>query len=323
MNRRSTSRLVALTAAAGLAVAALSGCATGSGDPEASDGDVTLTWWHNGTGEPLKSFWEEVAAEFEADHPGVTVESRPFQNEDLQRTLIPNALQAARRRRPRPVQVWAEGEISRQVEAGYLKDLSELTDVVESVGGAVNPWQVDGKQYGIPYRFGIEGIWYNTDQFEQAGVTRPRQPSTSSSKRSASSPMRASRRSASARATSWPAAHWWYQFAIKTCSGEALKEAAETELDFSDECFVEAGENLKSWMDEFVGDRAVPGGPHEHPRPERPGSSAGLLVANGRRRWSSWAPGTAAQLAELTRRPAEDPAVPRLVPVPGIPDASR
>ncbi|GAA1800296.1 hypothetical protein GCM10009749_05170 [Agromyces neolithicus] len=172
MNRRSTSRLVALTAAAGLAVAALSGCATGSGGTEETGGDVTLTWWHNGTGEPLKSFWEEVASEFEADHPGVTVEVEAFQNEDLQRTLIPNALQAGGDAAPDLFMVWAEGEIKSQVEAGYLKDLSGLTDVVESVGGAGTGWNVDGKQYGIPYRFGIEGIWYNADQFEQAGVTR-------------------------------------------------------------------------------------------------------------------------------------------------------
>src|SRR5688572_10303375 len=55
---------------------------------------VTLTWWHNGTGEPLKSFWEGVADEFEAANEGVTVEVQAFQNEDLQRTLIPNALNA-------------------------------------------------------------------------------------------------------------------------------------------------------------------------------------------------------------------------------------
>ncbi len=103
MNRRSTSRLVALTAAAGLAVAALSGCATGSGDPEASDGDVTLTWWHNATVGPLMpAVWEEVAAEFEADHPGVTVEQTGYQNEELQRTLIPNALRGRRPARPLP-----------------------------------------------------------------------------------------------------------------------------------------------------------------------------------------------------------------------------
>ena len=110
MNRRSTSRLVALTAAAGLAAAALSGCATGSGDPEASDGEVTLTWWHNATSGPMPAVWEEVAAEFEADHPGVTVEQTGYQNEELQRTLIPNALAAGDP--PDLFQVWPGGELS-------------------------------------------------------------------------------------------------------------------------------------------------------------------------------------------------------------------
>src|SRR5690606_37695206 len=90
----------------GVSVALLAACSGGTGEeptespgPTSEDpGDevepVTITWWHNGTGEPLKSFWEEVAGEFEDANPGVTVDVQAFQNEDLQRTLIPNALNA-------------------------------------------------------------------------------------------------------------------------------------------------------------------------------------------------------------------------------------
>ena len=32
---------------------------------------------------------------------------------------------------------------------------------------------IDGKQYGLPYNFGMVGFWYNKDLFEQAGIAAP------------------------------------------------------------------------------------------------------------------------------------------------------
>ena len=34
-------------------------------------------------------------------------------------------------------------------------------------------YQVDGKQYGIPYDFGMVGFWYNKALFDEAGITAP------------------------------------------------------------------------------------------------------------------------------------------------------
>src|SRR5690554_6213629 len=94
---------------------------------------VTIRWWHNGTGEPLNGLWADVAAEFEANNPGVTVEVEGFQNEELQRTLIPNALLSGDA--PDLFQAWGGGEIRDQVAAGYLKDLTDLVDEeLEAIG---------------------------------------------------------------------------------------------------------------------------------------------------------------------------------------------
>ena len=63
-----------------------------------------------------------------------------------------------------------------QVAADYLKDITDQTkDQVAAIGAAASIWAVDGKQYGLPYQFGIEGFWYNKDMFTQAGIT-PRPP---------------------------------------------------------------------------------------------------------------------------------------------------
>ena len=107
MNRRS--KLVAVAAAATLAVGALAGC---SGSQGGGDGKVTITWWHNGTADPLLSLWEGVARDFEKAHPNVTVKVEAYQNEELQRTLIPNALRSGSG--VDLYQQWGAGELASQ-----------------------------------------------------------------------------------------------------------------------------------------------------------------------------------------------------------------
>src|SRR6187402_1092256 len=120
MNKRSMTRVLAVGAAAAVAAGALAGCTSSN----SNEGDgVTITWWHNATSDPLQGLWNDVAAEFEEAHPGVTVEVTGYQNEELQRTLIPNALQSGDA--PDVFQVWPGGEVRAQAEAGYLKDLTD------------------------------------------------------------------------------------------------------------------------------------------------------------------------------------------------------
>jgi len=276
MNTRSTMRLAAGLAATGLAIGALAGCSAGGGDDEGdgSGEDVTITWWHNATSGPLPAVWEEVATEFEEANPGVKVEQTGYQNEDLQRTLIPNALSAGDP--PDLFQVWPGGEIRDQVENGYLMPLDDkIADTISSVGATVSPWQVDGATYAVPFTFGIEGFWYNTDLFEQAGIDAP--PTTLDELKEDVGKLRDAGITpiAVGAGDKWPAAHWWYQFALHSCSPETLQTAA-ADFDFSDSCFVDAGQELE----DFIGINPFQDGFLGTPAQTGAGSSAGL-VANG------------------------------------------
>src|SRR5690606_35529227 len=56
------------------------GGSTGSGDAAA---ETTITWWHNSnTGEGL-DYYNQLAADFEADNPGLTIEVEAMQHEDM------------------------------------------------------------------------------------------------------------------------------------------------------------------------------------------------------------------------------------------------
>jgi raffinose/stachyose/melibiose transport system substrate-binding protein len=284
MARNRKGAIAASMAAVALLVSACTNSG-GSSDPTTSDAaadptdsgsevtePVTIRWWHNGTGEPLNGLWADVAKEFEAAHPGVTVEVEGFQNEELQRTLIPNALTSGDA--PDIFQAWGGGEIRDQVAAGHLKDLTGLVDEeLEAIGPTVGGWQLDGKTYALPFTFGISGFWYNKDLFAQAGITDT--PKTLDELYDAIDKLKAAGITpiAVGAGSGWPAAHYWYHFALKSCSPEAL-QAAQSSLNFDDPCFVEAGKLLQ----EFIASEPFNEGFLATSAQEGASSSAGLLA---------------------------------------------
>ena len=272
MNRHSMRGLVALGAVAALAAGALAGCSSGT---PASGGKVTLTWWHNATADPLKGLWASVAKDFEKLHPNVTVKVTGYQNEDLQRTLIPNALRSGNP--PDLFQAWGGGEIVDQVAAGYVKDISaDVKPELSAIGPTVSGWQVNGKTYGLPFSYGIEGFWYNKDLFKQAGIDAP--PTTLDELNSDVTKLKGAGivPIAVGAGDKWPAAHWWYNFALKDCTPAVLKAATSKHV-FTDKCFVQAGDDLKT----FIATNPFQDGFLATPAQTGAGSSAGL-VANGK-----------------------------------------
>lgn len=182
-------------------------------------------------------------------HPTVTIQIEAYENETLQRTKIPAALQAGA---PPPdiFMVWGGGEIIEQVRDGdYLKDLTPyLDEEFLSTMVALDPWKVDGKQYGLPFRWGLEGIFYNKEHFAAAGITEP--PKTMSELKEAIQKLKAIGviPISVGAGDQWPAAHWWYNFAIRSCSPEALRAAAN-DHNFDDPCFIRAGELLQEFLE--------------------------------------------------------------------------
>lgn len=251
-NLRRTGVFAAVAASSALLLAACGSSdkadpTTSAGETTAADAPVTITWWHNATADPALGFWQTVANEFMATHPNVTVEIEAIQNEDLQRTRIPVALQSGEA--PDLFQQWGGGEMVAQVNDGYLKDITEATaDDVARMGGTASPWTVDGKTYGLPYQFGVEGIWYRPSLFEAAGIEGT--PSTLDELSDAVQKLKDAgiEPIAVGAADGWPAAHWWYNFALHYCSVDVMQKA-NSSADFTDPCFVEAGEGLKAFID--------------------------------------------------------------------------
>jgi raffinose/stachyose/melibiose transport system substrate-binding protein len=271
-------RAAALLAGLTLTLAACGGGAEtpgaqpGGGDPNQP---VTLTWWHNGTADPGKSYYQSIATAYHQAHPNVTIKVQPLQNEQFN-TKIPVALQS--NSPPDVFQQWGGGQLAEQVEAGKVQDLTEAVKPwIGSLGPAVGNWQVDGRQYGVPYSFGIVGFWYDKAMFQKAGVAAP--PATWEELLGAVQKLKAAGVAAPIAIGSkdkWPDAFYWDYLALRLCSQEVMQRSAK-EFNFDDPCWLRAGELVEQLIDArpfqkgFLATTAQQGA----------GSSAGLL-ANGK-----------------------------------------
>lgn len=265
-------KTLAISAAMLVGAMGLTACG-GSGDEAASsgDGDVTITWWHNSNNDPGKSYYEQVAADFEADHPGVNIEISAMQHEDML-TKLDAAFQSGDV--PSVYMERGGGELADHVEAGLTKDISEAAaDEIDKIGGSVAGWQVDGQTYALPFSLGVVGFWYNTEIFEQAGITEA--PATMDDLYAAIDKLKAAgiEPISVGAGDKWPAAHYWYYFALRQCEQEVLTDAVKS-LDFSDDCFVRAGEDLEA----LVAAEPFNAGFLSTPAQTGPTSASGLLA---------------------------------------------
>jgi raffinose/stachyose/melibiose transport system substrate-binding protein len=290
MTMRSVRRCAAISLAA---TAALTLAACGGGGSASSTGNahVTLTWWNNATAGTLKNVWQQAATAFHKAHPNVTIQVEPIQNEAFT-TKVPAAL--AGNDPPDIYQQWGGGQEATQVPSGKVTDLSKYTSSwIGEIGTAAQGWQVDGKQYGVPYDLHTVGFWYRKDLFTKAGIASP--PATITQLDADVTKLKAAHivPIAVGSKDKWPDAFWWEYFAIRECSTATLKSAMKA-VNLSAPCFLKAGKDLTSFMNTkpfqagFLGTASQVGA----------GSSAGL-VGNGQAAMElqgDWDPGVMAPL---------------------------
>lgn len=286
-----TRTILAGTALAVAGTLALAGCA-GGGSGQNADGSVTLTLWHNSTTGDGKQYWEDTAAAFEEANPGVTIEIQSLQNEEMD-----GKLQTALNSGDAPDLFMARGggKLADIVKAGQAMDLTDKIspEAKTALGTSLGAFEVDGKNYGMPVAVLPSGIFTSQDLLTAAGVTAP--PTTISDLEAANAKIRATGVApiAVGAKDAWPAAHWYYNFALRACSKGVLDAAAESRS-FDDPCWLEAGENLQSFLqtqpfnEGFLTTAAQQGA----------GSSAGLLANHqaAMELMGAWNPGVIASL---------------------------
>ena len=283
-------KTIAACATVLMSALALTACA-GSDDAGSSDGASELVFWHNSTTGDGKAYWEEVGAAFE-EETGIKVAIQSIQNEDMD-----GKLQTALNGGDAPDVFMSRGggKLAAVVDAGQAMDLTDLIDddVRAAAGGSLDAFSVDGKVYGMPTAVLPGGIWYSKDLFEQAGITDT--PTTMGELEDAVDKLKAAdiQPIALGAKDAWPAAHWYYFFALRACAQDTITDAA-AEMNFDDPCWVKAGEAFE----EFASIEPFNNGFLTTTAQQGAGSSAGLLANKqaAMELMGAWNPGVIAGL---------------------------
>jgi len=299
MDVRKSLALAAAVTMTAMGLAACGGGDSGGSDSGSGSGDsggpVTMEFWHNATTGPGKAFWDKTVADFQTAHPNVKINVQPIQNEDLD-----GKLQTALNSGNAPDIFFQRGggKMAAMVEGDQLMDISDAItpETKQAVGdAALQTEQIEGKTYAVPISILPGGLWYSKDLFKKAGITT--MPTTMDEMNAAVTKLKGEGVSPIALGAkdAWPAAHWYYFFALRECPQAVLQGGQGGDnANFSDPCWTKAGQDLET----FAATKPFNEGFLTTSAQQGAGSSAGLVANHkaGMELMGAWDPGVIASL---------------------------
>ena len=108
-----------------------------------------------------------------AAHPNVKIKITVLENEAFKSKLT-TTMQGGKP--PDMFQSWGGGTLKEQADAGldqgrHRAHASRGSATLNQA--AVGLYQIDDKQYGVPFNLGMVGVWYSKSLFEKAGIDAP------------------------------------------------------------------------------------------------------------------------------------------------------
>ena len=169
MSVRTSARLVAVSTLVALAAA----CAPSTGSSsEAGDdkGKSKLTVWSWRT-EDVAAY-KKIFAAYEQEHPGTSVEFKPFKNTEYNTILSTGLTQAGG---PDVAQLRSYGALQPLIKAGNLVSLDGTAGLSDFAPSALDgaKGREDGKVYGVPFATQTLQLFYNKKIFADNGITVP------------------------------------------------------------------------------------------------------------------------------------------------------
>lgn len=223
---------------------ALTGC-SGTSD-SSGDGKVTMTLWQNSTTGPGQEFWKTAVAGFEKQNSNVTIKIQAIQNEDLD-----GKLQTALNSGDAP-DIFLQrggGKMAAMVQAGQLMDMTDkvTADTKKVISdGSFKSETYQDKVWAMPIAVLPGGLWYSKDLFTAAGISEA--PATIDDLNADVQKLKATGVAPIALGAkdAWPAAHWYYWFALRECAPSTMEKTADSKS-FSDPCWLKAAQDLQDF----------------------------------------------------------------------------
>lgn len=134
---------------------------------------TVVKWLHLEAVPAYVQIWEEIAAAYEAENPGVDVQLQFLENEAF-KAKLPTLLQS--NDAPHFFYSWGGGVLKQQAETGALMDLTEAMNAEDGAWvksynpAAVSGFTFDDRIYAVPFKMGTISFFYNRELFDKAGV---------------------------------------------------------------------------------------------------------------------------------------------------------
>jgi len=215
----------------------------GKKEPDTTEKPVIIRWWHINSDNPSQQVLQQIAGEFEKDHPGVQVRVIMLENMEFKPKL---ELEFAAGDPPDVFHSWGGGGLAEQAKAGYLRD---ITDWVKSDRwkSRINPealkiYSYNDRIYGFPQDLGAVGFWYNSEILKKAGYAKFPEDWDSflvmcdRLKAAGITPL------SLGMADRWPVTYFWVYLALRIGGADLFYDILENKRSFDDPVMIEAGQ---------------------------------------------------------------------------------
>ena len=198
------------------------------------------------------ALWEQIAREYESQHPNVRVQLSHMDNQSF-KLWLPTLLESSER--PHIIHSWGGGVFEELVEAGELRDIGaqmrgEWEQTLDPKALAAFT-TAQGAVYGAPMKVDLEVVWYNKALFEKAGIK-------AADIKSYGDFLEAIKKFKAAGITpiavggreKWPLHFYWTMLAVRLGGKEAFEAAfSRTGQGFAGPVFVQSAELFKQLVD--------------------------------------------------------------------------
>ncbi|MGW6285534.1 ABC transporter substrate-binding protein [Streptomyces sp. NPDC055107] len=160
--------LTAVAAALGM-TATLSGC---GGEAASDDVTLKLVAADYGTGPENSSdkYWSGVAAGFEKEHPGITVDVTVLHWKDVDRE-VGEMVKAGNA--PDIAQIGAYADYAKAGKLYTADETLAIRTTANFLPSLADAGKINGTQYGLPFVASTRLLFYNEKLFDQAGLDAP------------------------------------------------------------------------------------------------------------------------------------------------------
>ena len=155
-----------------------SGDDSGSGDSGGDDNgsQTTMPLWHDkGQNPNWNPAFEEVIPVINEQQDVVTVEQNPYQSTDGYQGALRPVLGTSDG--PGIFSWWTGARLRNVIDDGYAMDVTDIwQDRIENgeyAESMIDTFGTDGSAYAAPLQTSYWSVWYNTETFDQLGVSEP------------------------------------------------------------------------------------------------------------------------------------------------------